>query len=393
MNRIRLAIIVLVVAGLGFIAYNQFSSGNGQAQEDRKAGPAAVEVRPIEQGPIELRRTFSGTLESPAAFNVAPKISGRVAKLAVNVADPVTRNQVVAVLDDDEYVQAVAQAEAELALAKANLTEARNSLQIAERELERMLSIHKQGIASDAQLDTAKANQLTKEAAVSVAEAQISRAEATLATARVRLDYTTVNAAWSGGDDQRVVAERFVNEGDTVAQNTSLLSVVELDPIRVVVFVTEKDYALMKTDQAVQVTTDAFPKEVFQGKIIRIAPIFRQESRQARVEISASNPNHHLKPGMFVRAMVVLDKLPQATIVPVAALTTRDGKTGVFVVNEKEKTVSWRPVQEGIRQDDRVQVVGLDISGRVVILGQQLIDEGSPISISENQSMGRELSP
>jgi multidrug efflux pump subunit AcrA (membrane-fusion protein) len=82
MNRIRLAIIVFVVAGLGFIAYNQFSNGNGQTQ-DRKAGPAAVEVRPVEHGPIELRRTFSGTLESPAAFDVAPKISGCVVKLAV----------------------------------------------------------------------------------------------------------------------------------------------------------------------------------------------------------------------------------------------------------------------------------------------------------------------
>jgi multidrug efflux pump subunit AcrA (membrane-fusion protein) len=216
---IKITIGVLVLAGLGFLAYNQFGSGGGGRDQD-DAAPAAVEVAPVQHGPIELRRTFSGTLESPAAFDVAPRISGRVVSLTVNVADPVKRNQTVAILDDDEYVQAVAQADAELMLAKANLAEAKSSLLISQRELERMELIHKQGIASDSQLDTSRADQLTKEAAVSVAEAQVTRAEAALAAAKVRLGYTNVKASWTGGDDQRVVAERFVNEGDTVAANT-----------------------------------------------------------------------------------------------------------------------------------------------------------------------------
>ena len=68
-----------------------------------------------------------------------------------------------------------------------------------------------------------------------------------------------------------------------------------------------------------------------------------------------------------------------------AALTSRDDQTGVFVVNEEKMTVSWRPVQVGIRQDNRIQIEGEGLVGRVVSLGHQLIDEGSAITISNNQ--------
>ena len=84
--------------------------------------------------------------------------------------------------------------------------------------------------------------------------------------------------------------------------------------------------------------------------------------------------------------LVVLDRLAEATIVPEKALTTRDNGTGVFVVSEDGKSVSWRDVTVGIREGDRVQVEGKGLSGRVITLGQQLVDDGSPISIPDAES-------
>ena len=102
------------------------------------------------------------------------------------------------------------------------------------------------------------------------------RAEASLETANIRLGYTRITAGWSGGDDQRVVAERYVDEGETVSANTPLLRIVELDPITGVIFVTERDYARLQPGQEVLLlTTDAYPGEDFQGRIERIAPVFR----------------------------------------------------------------------------------------------------------------------
>jgi RND family efflux transporter MFP subunit len=158
--------------------------------------------------------------------------------------------------------------------------------------------------------------------------------------------------------------------------------IVELHPITGVVFVSEKDYARLKPGQFVSLATDAYPGEQFRGRIDRIAPVFRKSSRQARVEMTIENPHHRLKPGMFIRVMVVMERVPEAIIVPEQALTTRNEKTGVFVVSDDGKSVAWGEVTLGIREGDQVQVKGEGLSGRVVTMGQQLVSDGSAITIS-----------
>ena len=373
---------VLLIGGWTVYHRLQGQSPAGGKRGGTQAVP--VEVAPIERGTIELRRTFSGTLEATARFVVAPKITGRIQQLTVDFADPVEQGQVVAVLDNDEYVQAVAQAEADMAVARANRTEAQSALEIATREGQRVETLRKRGVASESQLDTARADQLAKRARLAVADAQVTRAEAALETAKIRLGYTQVTAQWTGPGIMRVVAERFVDEGDTVSANTPLLSIVSLDPITGVIFVTEKDYARLRPGQPVILTTDAYTGEQFPGKIARIAPVFRQAVRQARVDLTIDNPQSRLKPGMFIRAAVVLDRVTDATIVPAPALTTRNDETGVFVVSADGNSVAWRPVTPGIREDQRVQVDGESLTGRVVTLGQQLVDDGSAITIPAN---------
>jgi RND family efflux transporter MFP subunit len=184
------------------------------------------------------------------------------------------------------------------------------------------------------------------------------------------------------------VAERYVDEGQTVAANAPLLLIVELHPIVGVVYVTERDYARLKPGQLILLNTDAFPGEQFTGRIDRIAPIFLKSSRQARIEMTIDNPQHRLKPGMFIRATVELAREPEVTIVPEQALTRRDDSSGVFIVSEDGRSVSWREVKVGIRQGERVQVEGEGLSGRVVTLGQQLIKDGSTITIPAEQSKG-----
>ena len=349
-------------------------------------GPVPIEVANVARGPIELRRSFSGTLEASARFVVAPKVGGRIERLSADLADTVGRGQIIAELDNDEYEQAVAQAEAELAVATANRAEAQSSLEIAGRELERMRTLHQRGVASDSQFDVVRSEHLARHAQLEVAEAQVVRAEAMVQTARIRLGYTSVAATWAGGDERRIVAERHVDEGDTVAPNTPLLTIVELDPLTGVIFATEKDYAQLVADQPVELSTDAYPNQIFRGRIARVAPVFHQGSRQARVEFLVDNPNRLLKPGMFIRAEAVLDRVDNATIVPADALTKRDGRSCIFLLSEDGRSVRRLFVDVGIRQADRVEVRGADVAGRVVTLGQQLLDDGSIVTIPQDGS-------
>jgi RND family efflux transporter MFP subunit len=338
-------------------------------------------VAQIQRRPFALQRTFSGELEALAEFVVAPKVSGRVERVIVNIGDTVKRGQVVAELDNDEYVQAVAQAQADLLVARANLSQAKSALEIVNREFKRTESLLKRGIASDSEFDAARQDQLAKQAQLKVAEAHVTKAESSLETANIRLGYTKVTADWSGGGEDRIVAERYVDEGQTVAANASLLLIVELHPIVGVIFVTERDYANLKPGQLVSLTTETYPGEQYTGRIDRIAPVFRKSTRQARIEMIVDNPQHRLKPGMFIRATVVLAQISEATIVPERALTIRDDKNGVFIVSKDGQSVVWREVKVGIREGDRVQVEGQGLSGRVVTLGQQLVNDGSPVTI------------
>jgi RND family efflux transporter MFP subunit len=372
--------ILAAVGGLFFGPFQNQPGKGGRAQQ-----PAPVEVAHIEHGPIALKRIFSGELEALAEFVVSPKVSGRVERVLVNIADMVGRGQVVAELDNDEYVQAVAQAHADLAVARANLSEAASSLKNANREFKRTESLLKRGIASDSEFDATQQELLAKQAQLKVAEAQVMKFESALESANIRLGYTQVTAGWTGSDEQRIVAERYVDEGQTVAANTPLLMIVDLDPIVGIVFVTERDYANMKPGQSVTLTTEAYPEETFTGHIVRIAPVFRTATRQARIEMTVDNPHHRLKPGMFIQAGVELARVDDAVIVSEQALTERDDRTGVFVVSEDGKSVTWREVAVGIREDGRVQVDGQGLTGRVVVIGQQLVEDGAPITIASDQ--------
>lgn len=380
---VTLTLVVVLLGGvLALVGWRLMQSSAVGAEGD---GPRAapVEVGPIEHGLIQDRRTFSGTLTPRAQFIVAPKVSGRVVSLKVDIGDAVAPGAVVAELDDDEFEQAVAQAQAELEVARAQLAEARSALEIARREYERVQTLRERNIASESALDAARADLHAKEAQVQVAEAQVQRAEAVLGTERIRLGYTSVAATWSNGGEERVVSERYVDEGATVAANDPIVTVVDLSRVRAVLYVTEHDYARLRVGQPATIQTGAYPGETFEGEVLRLAPVFEEASRQARVEVDVPNPDRKLKAGMFVRVSVVLDEVQDATIVPGAALVRRQGRDGVFVVNPEGTRVSFVPVRVGIRSGDRVQVVGEGLAGRVVTLGQQLVEDGSPIRIPE----------
>lgn len=377
-------LISLAAAALaGWLIFQRLSETDPKSNRQGKAAmPVPVEVALVEQGSIERERFFSGTLQAQNEIVLSPKVSGRIERLEVDVADIVTRGEIVARLDNDEYVQTVRQVEAELAVARANLAEAESQLKIAERELERIDKLRQRGVSSETQLDTARADQLARQAHAAVTAAQVTQAEAALESARIRLGYTVVTASWRGGSEQRSVAERFVDEGATVSANTPLLRIVELNPIKVVIFVAERDYALLQPGQPASLTADAYPSELFSGRIVRISPVFRESTRQARVELQVENPQLRLKPGMFVSVRVILERVQSATIVPVQALATRDERQGVFVVTPQGDRVVWRPVTPGIQQGSRIQVSGDSISGRVVVLGQHLLDDGSAVSVA-----------
>ena len=358
----------------------------GNTPNNHKTLAVAVEVAPVRSESIRDVQVFTGTLRPKAHFVVAPKIGGRLKKLLVNIGDNVKRDQMIAILEDEEYVQEVEESRAELTVARATLEEQNSALESAQREFERIRALREKKIASESELDTAQAQLDVMTAKQKVAMAQVAQQEAALKAAQVRLSYTKIQASWEEDwDDVRVVGERFVDEGAMLTAHSPIVSVYDISSLTAVVFVIERDYPKIRIGQEAMVTTDAYPQQSFSGSIHRVAPVLKETSRQARVEIEVPNPDRILKPGMFARVQIEFARHEDVTLIPVAALSRRGDRQGVFVADTGNMKARFVPVTLGIMNSDSAEVVDPPLTGLVITMGQHLLEDGSTIILPDNQ--------
>lgn len=378
---LSLILLALVVGPVAWRARQDQGGGGG----GKRSGPraVAVEVAPVAVGTIRELVELTGSLQARASFTVASKVGGRLETLLVEAGDPIARDQLVARLDDDEYLQQVEQAKAEVEVARAQVRASKILEDYAKRELDRLAVLAARNLVADTELDAARGKLEGLKAEGTVNRALLSQKEAALEAARVRLEYTHVHAVWEDEPAERVVGERFVEEGTLLSPGQAMVSVIDLDDLDAAVTVIERDYARISKGQAATVSTDAFPGETFSGVVRLIAPLLQESSRQARVEVRVPNPDRRLRPGMFVRVQLELDRHDQATLVPRPALVQRSGVPGVFVVDREAGKVRLVPVEVGIVDPDRVEVRAPPLTGEVVTVGHHLLSDGTGITVAD----------
>jgi len=382
-KKLTLTIVVLFLGLLGWQVYARLTTSGKPEGSPQGSAPVAVEVGAVQHKTLKDVGLFTGSLYPKSQFVVAPKVAGRLEKLFVKIGDPVKKNQVIAVLENEEFLQQVDQAKAELDVARANFQESGSSLEIARREFERAKALRQKKIASESELDAAEAQLTAQEAKHRVAAAQVAQKDAALKGAQVRLSYTEIRASWENGDETRVVGERFVDEGAMLAPNTLIASVLDIRDLTGVMYVIERDYPKIRIGRQASVSTDAFPGKAFPGKVARLAPILKETSREARVEVEVPNPEGLLKPGMFIRVQIEFARVEEATVVPMLAVTKRNGKQGVFLADMERMKVRFVLVDLGIVNHEWAQVLTPRLTGQVITLGHHLLDEGSSIIVPD----------
>lgn len=384
-------LLLVVVAGLGYHYYTAVrdaarASEGGPGMRGRgETRPVAVETAPVRRMTVRESSAFSGSLSPSAEFTVAPRISGRLRQLHVDLGDAVTNGQLIAVIDDEEYAQQVEQARAERGVAEATLAESISAYEIAVRDLERVTRLHQQGVVSDSERDAAQSKYDAVVARRRVAKAQRDQRDALLAAARIRLAYTRIHAAWENDDNARVVGERYVHQGAMLSVGQPIVSILDIDQLTAVLHVVERDYPRIAIGQTARIVADALPGETFTGTVVRVAPRVEDRSRQARVEIALDNPEHRLRPGMFVRAEIVFKVTEDACVVPAQAVVRREGDTGVFQVDPESGTANFIRITPGAGDRDVIQVLDPPLSGRVVVLGQHLLDDGRAVHVRNDE--------
>jgi RND family efflux transporter MFP subunit len=182
-----------------------------------------------------------------------------------------------------------------------------------------------------------------------------------------------------------VVGERFMDEGTMLAPNSSIVSILDIGTVTAVIHVIERDYPKLRIGHQAVVVTDAFPDRSFPARIVRIAPLLRETSREARVELEVPNSGYVLKPGMFVRVQIEFEKHEHAVVVPLTALAKRNGQQGVFVADRQELKAHFVPVTLGIVNNEAAEVVKPPLTGWVVTLGQHLLEDGATIILPKTE--------
>jgi RND family efflux transporter MFP subunit len=372
-----IGICFLIVLAWRIIALITKGSGN----QNRRSGrpPVAVEVDSVKYGSIKEIREFIGTIYPMYQYVIAPKVSGRIIEIKKRIGDWVDRDEIIARVDDAEYQQAVLEAEANLRIAQASLKENQSQFALAKQELERVRSLQEKGIASPSELDAASTNYEAQQSRLKLAQAQVEQREASLKSAKIRLNYTVLTATEPG-----FIGERFVDEGTLLSPNAPIATVIGIDRVIIRTTIVERDYGRIRIGQAAIAEVDAFPSERFEGNVARIAPMLQEASRVARMEIEVQNDSLLLKPGMFTRVFVVLNEKDSAQVVPREAVVSRNGENGIFLVDRIESVVRYHPVQIGIMTEDKIEILSPEFDGIVVTLGQHLLEDGSLIILPKD---------
>jgi membrane fusion protein (multidrug efflux system) len=330
-----------------------------QAGAPASAAPISVESAQVEERAMPRDLPLAGSLVSSQQADVAANATGRVMRTFVERGAFVRRGAALAQLD----VRSARLSDAE---AEANLAVARSSVGLAQSQCQRNETLFKKGAISQEERDKAETQCRT-----SVGSARAAQARSDL-TAQALRD-ATVRAPFAG-----MVAERFVTVGEYVKPDTKVVTLVELNPLRLLLTLPEADIGQISLGQDVVFVVAAFPGEQFHGIVRFIGPSVRAASRDLVVEALVDNPARRLLPGMFASAHLQLAEQARP-VVPRSALLVDGASAKIFaLVNGRAEE---RLVQPGPERGGFVAIEGGVKQGERVILQPRTdLRDGTPVN-------------
>jgi HlyD family secretion protein len=290
----------LLLAGLmGVLVLSGCSRPGGK-------GPR-YETAAVTRGDIQEHVTASGSLSALVSVDVGSQVSGKITHLYADFNSPVHKGQLVAEIDPTVYEAQMQQAQGDLASARADVT-------LKGQNLQRKKILVPLKAASQLDLDQATAE-------LAQAEATVTIKEAALHSAQANLGYCKITAPVDG-----IVISRKVDEGQTViaAMSTPVLFTVAQDitKMNITADISEADIGQVKLGQDVEFGVDAFPNEVFHGKVsqVRKSPTTTQNVVTYQTIIAVANPEQKLFPGMTADVSILVLERDKVLKVPNAAL-------------------------------------------------------------------------
>jgi RND family efflux transporter MFP subunit len=357
-----------------------------------------VVVEPVKQEHVRRVIEVVGSLAAASEVTVSSEVAGTVKDTLVDLGDHVQPGQVVIELDREKLQYAVDEQRAALArsLARYGTTESGESLppieqtsdvkraaaQLvdSERAWKRAEELTKRSLLALSQLEAAEAKYATDKAAYesSLQNARNMRAEIDASRATLRLAERHLTDASIRAPIDGYVQRRMVGVGEFVPVQTPVVSIVKVDPLKLITEVPERLAPWVKIGQKVSLSVDAYPDREIEGEITRISPAVNQQTRSFALHARVPNGEGLLKPGTFARARWNSDRTDEVLTVPAPAIQNRYGVNRLFAVTDGRLTA--REVKLGDRLGERVEIIeGLKAGQSVVVADVDGLADGMKV--------------
>lgn len=304
----------------------------------------AVKVVDAKSEIVPIDEKYSVTLQAYAINNIAPQSGGRIISIKAEVGDFVEKGQVLAQMD------------------KAQLEQAELQLNNLKSEYDRAKALYEKGGVSKSDFETI--------------ELQYKVANTTYENL---LTNTILKSPLNG-----VVSARNYDEGDMYTMSAPLYVVQQINPIKALVAVSEKNYSLLKKGIKVEFTPEALNGKKYIGEVTRIHPTVDAATHTIVAEVTINNPKFELRPGMYSSARVIFSQ-GDAIVVPDTAVLKQQG-SGVRTVYvlKADGTVELRIVELGRHiGSEYIILSGVQAGEKVIVSGQSLLRSGIKVEVIE----------
>ncbi|WP_448207437.1 efflux RND transporter periplasmic adaptor subunit [Azospirillum sp. sgz302134] len=345
----------------------------GQAQQPPGGPPPTVTTEVVRQRDVTPTSEFIGRVQAIRDFQARARVEGIIEQVAFQEGQTVSDGTLLYVIEQAPYQAAVDSAKADLARAQAQQRE-------AERAFQRAQELRTRGNISQADVDQAQAARET-------AAADIMQAQAKLRQAELNLGYTHITSPVKGR-----VGATVATEGNLVNPSTGpLTTVVQLDPIRVVFSVSDRD--LLQTQRASPGRTPAERVNDFvpglrladgseygeKGKVAFVSNRIDPQTGTIPVYAEFANPDGLLLPGQYVTVLIRPAQREEQPVVPVSAIQQDQQGSYVLVLDEQNR-VQRRPIEPGPQLEQQMAVrKGLEVGETIVVNGVQKVRPGMAV--------------
>lgn len=357
-KRILVFVLVPVLALLGLGGYLHWRTYADAAETQQEQADFVPHVRTAVaqkiDAPVDL--TLPGQTEAFDTANLYPRATGYIAERRVDIGSRVHKDDLLVRIAAPDLDQQLAQAQAQLGQNQAGVLQAQAQVQSAQANTKlanvtkyRETTLAVQGWETKQNADNATANFSVQTAGIANAEAGVAVALANLKAQQATVDrlqalsaFEQVKAPFDG-----VITARNVDTGDLLTQDSlggnPMFSIVADDVLRIVVYVPQSSAIGIHDGVEAQVTVPEMPGHIFKGRVARSAVALQASSRSMRTEVDVPNPDHALRPGLFVNVTFSIPRQTPAVVVPDAALVFNANGLQVATV-DADSTIHFQKV-------------------------------------------------